>query len=821
MSKKGHEQSINHIYENLLNIPEGYREMYDQALSSIFNIQSVKDIEIFMYDQIKNEVHNMLSILQYADAFDVIELMRLREFGVNGAVNEDGWALIVEIISAILLSRPSRSLEKCPEGKKHIYEYVSELHFGAKYLADIALISNLAAASIDTNRFANFSASYRSYILCVRNLQYDHIRQNIEKKLFQNDAVSSLMQKYLGYTSEDLCIVQDAVEEILARRLTDLRDKTGSIVAEYSDRPHKDIPQLEKDVFMDAMNSLIFFPGDRATITVDNITSITDLDMELVVRILDSYSQNFSDEISAEDRVYRLLNEENAFLRKPLVSDGDGKWILTTLNPGIDSLRRILEDKLSGNDKDLHKYDRIRSKVSEEMSIECIKKIFKTGFIFSNFYYYAPKKGLNINYVNSSCSNLNNAGNRAECDGLIVIDDVAIIVEVKAKSFSNKAREGNFNRIKRDVQVTIGDASRQITRLYDLINSNGGLWNGDGCWIDLSNIREMRSIIVLLDDIGPAASQLIDLQELGILGGDNSPWVVSLHDLMIIADICERPGEFLLYIRRRTEGGIPKYYHASDELDYFMLFLKGKLYVEDNPDEVHSIYPTSSVKKMDRQLYERSAVNTFIGNQCQPLDEWYSSEKRYYLSEKVEKPRFEVSDKISSIVDYVANENFSGWLRFSADIFGLSDEAQKQLLNDFSSICRESRQDRCPHILMSSYAGIWGNPSVFIQVIPNVFDLRLFREKILLYMRAKSYQIKSDRSYGIISDSSGNILDFLYLTDPPEADPELDDLILKLRLRPVGDRSQRRYVPGVNRKKSSKLKKRNKRHVKMRKKKKK
>ena len=185
MNKKGEEQSINHIYENLLNIPEGYKEKYDQALSSIFNIRSVKDIEVFMYDQIKNEVHNMLSILQYADAFDVIELMRLREFGINGAGNEDGWALIVEIISAILLSCPSRSLEKCPEGKKHIYEYVSELHFGAKYLADIALISNLAAASIDTNKFANFSASYKSYIMCVRNLQYDHIRQDIEKNYFR------------------------------------------------------------------------------------------------------------------------------------------------------------------------------------------------------------------------------------------------------------------------------------------------------------------------------------------------------------------------------------------------------------------------------------------------------------------------------------------------------------------------------------------------------------------------------------------------------------------------------------------------------------
>lgn len=801
MSKKNNKQSINYI--NLLKISEEYGEKYDNALSSVFNLRNVEDIKAFIYDQIKNEVHNMLSILQYADAFDVIELMRLKEFGFNGVANGDGWALVVEIISAILLSRPSRSPEKFNEVKKHISEYVPELHFGAKYLADIALIADMAAAGMDrNNKFANFSAIYRGYILSVRKLQYDHIRRNIEKRLFQNDVVSSLMEKYLGYTSKDLYIVQDAVEGILARRLTDLRDKAGSIAAEYSDHPHKNISQLEKDVFMDAINSLIFFPGDRATITADDIISVTDLNVELVVRILDSYSQYFSDSISPENRVHRLLTQENAFLKKPLVSDGDENWILTTVNPGIDSLRRILEDKLSGNDKDLRKYDRIRSKVSEEMSIECIKKIFNTGSIYSNLYYYVPKEGLSIDCVNSSCVDLKNTANRAECDGLILIDDVAIILEVKAKSFSNKAREGSFNRIKRDAQDTIGSASNQLNRFYELIKINGGFWSGYDDWVDLSYIREIRSIVVLLDDIGPAASGLDDLQKLQILGSSNFPWVVSLHDLMVIADICERPGEFLLYIRRRIEGEVPKYFHASDELDYFMLFIQGKLYVEDDPDEVHSKYPTSSVRKVDRRMHEKDAVKTFIGNQCQTLNEWYALDVRYH--KRVEKPRFRVKDKVASIADYVFDKNFSGWLRFSADIFGISGNSQKEFLNNFSSICRKCKQDGSTHTVMSSYAGSWGNPSIFVLVTSDVLGLRLCREWLLSYMQAKSYQLRSDRSYGFISDSDGNILDFLYLTNPPETDPELDNLITELGLQPVGDGSRRKYHPGVSRKKSSK-----------------
>ena len=47
---------------------------------------------------------------------------------------------------------------------------------------------------------------------------------------------------------------------------------------------------------------------------------------------------------------------------------------------------------------------------------------------------------------------------------------------------------------------------------------------------------------------------------------------------MVIAEICDRSSEFLLYLRRRTDSGVAKFYRGADELDLFMLFLGGDLY---------------------------------------------------------------------------------------------------------------------------------------------------------------------------------------------------------------------------------------------------
>ena len=78
----------------------------------------------------------------------------------------------------------------------------------------------------------------------------------------------------------------------------------------------------------------------------------------------------------------------------------------------------------------------------------------------------------------------------------------------------------------------------------------------------------------------------------GVLLPERVPWVTSLHDLDVISTVIDRPSEFLLYLRRRTEAEVILYLRGVDELDFFALFLEGGLYVEPDPDEVRDAHPT-------------------------------------------------------------------------------------------------------------------------------------------------------------------------------------------------------------------------------------
>ena len=77
------------------------------------------------------------------------------------------------------------------------------------------------------------------------------------------------------------------------------------------------------------------------------------------------------------------------------------------------------------------------------------------------------------------------------------------------------------------------------------------------------------------------------------------PWTASLHDLATIAAVSDRPSEFLHYLRVRTDSPATNHFWAFDELDLYMLFLQGDLWVE--ADE------TAAINMVDDHCTERNA----------------------------------------------------------------------------------------------------------------------------------------------------------------------------------------------------------------------
>lgn len=62
-----------------------------------------------------------------------------------------------------------------------------------------------------------------------------------------------------------------------------------------------------------------------------------------------------------------------------------------------------------------------------------------------------------------------------------------------------------------------------------------------GRWLDLTAAREVHTIVVCLDDFGPAALMLDELVRNGTLTQIQLPWIVSLYDLLVCADVLDDP----------------------------------------------------------------------------------------------------------------------------------------------------------------------------------------------------------------------------------------------------------------------------------------
>ena len=223
--------------------------------------RSVADVRSVMREQVEIEVSAMLGLVEDADAFDVIELMRMREFPpvpdprVEVA---DGTALAVELVSAVLVSRESRKPDPTPRLETRPHEKVAELHQRAQRLARLATYCHQFEAHLSRDPLARIAAEYRSAILNIRNMQYDTIRDDHESQLLDHPTVAAMMSDHLGYTYVDVVGVRDAMNRISGDRMTRLRDDSGEILMRYPNTAPEQVPADEVQEFMDLMIPFMF-----------------------------------------------------------------------------------------------------------------------------------------------------------------------------------------------------------------------------------------------------------------------------------------------------------------------------------------------------------------------------------------------------------------------------------------------------------------------------------------------------------------------------------------------------------------------------------
>ena len=753
-------------------------------------------------DEVGTDVAAMLDAIREFDAFDVIELMRLRELPVVPVValaaDFDGMASAIDLVSLVCLSRPDRMPSvKEPESTEP-HHVIGDLHARATRLVRLGqIMHSMSAVLAAGDPLARLASEYQSYLVGVRKLRYDSVETEHDAALFGRPDISALLRERLGFTFGEFTIVRSAIQERYSRIATQLRDGTGGIVMRCRDEG-RDPTEEEVETFRESMSALMFLPGERAAFTVSDIADVSSLKPDRVKAVLDSFSIEFDGARDAAATVGSFLRGVNLLARTCLIRDSAGNYLMAGSQIGTDSFRMIAEAALKADGRAWRQYDRTRADVSEATALAAVSRAIGTPAAYPNLSYYAPRRGQSVTALGAGCSGPQAVGDQTECDGLFVIGDVGICVEVKGRTIADAARHGDRARLATEIKKIFGEGARQAQRLEQLISQNHGVWLGDSSWLDLTGIREVRAIVVGLDDFGPLSVALGDLERAGVLGDGVLPWIASLHDLEVISKVIDRPAEFLLWLRRRAGSGVATYYRAADELDLFMLFLNGGLYVEPDPEEVRRRHPAVGPPRSHaRRQYQRDAQPTLVGTCTDPLDAWM------YWTEgtspyEVGKPMLNTQPAAQKIVDFLADGRKPGWLRFGADLLALAGTGQKKLGDSLRDLADKTRADGRWHTLCYSYAGQWGHPTLFAGTEPRDHTRDEAQEKLRMYMTAKKHQMRSDRSLGLLLDQRRDIVGTIYMNDIPGDYPGLDSLGSAIGLMPI-EESHRPVPPSANR----------------------
>ena len=290
---------------------------------------------------------------------------------------------------------------------------------------------------------------------------------------------------------------------------------------------------------------------------------------EVETRILDSLSMKFGDNSAflAESEFKGSIMNGHSIFEKPFVKDGDKYYCFTPMIPHR-NLFLIVEKLMMRNEPYYKKnFQQNTSPISRDTYIENkVKSVMKSFLPDVTFY-------SSVNY------NIEEGGlwKKPELDILGVSDKAIYIIEVKAHELSYKDRV-RLNGAKDKLKASVAEACKQCCRSVDFINNSTkpafGTQQGA---VLIDKAKPIYKIAVTFQHYSSLLGQMDKLVSANLMEERfRDTWVVSLFDLMVVADFVESEDEFLSYLDMRK---IINTNHSTfhDELDLLGQFLNDNL----------------------------------------------------------------------------------------------------------------------------------------------------------------------------------------------------------------------------------------------------
>jgi hypothetical protein len=202
-----------------------------------------------------------------------------------------------------------------------------------------------------------------------------------------------------------------------------------------------------------------------------------------------------------------------------------------------------------------------------------------------------------------------------ENDLLIIFDSIGLIVEEKSGAINAIAKRGGPS-IRQEIEQLITAAAEQAHAFARFLQNNQGphafeTKTGTVNQVDTSNIRQFHCLSITMEHFGILATQLPELQAVGLARKDVTPIPsMSLADFEITLELFETPFELLHYLTRRA-AFVLQHKFSGDELDLLVFYLETGFAEKNLPDLKRPLVILGLGKKLDKFFINWPGNNRF------------------------------------------------------------------------------------------------------------------------------------------------------------------------------------------------------------------
>jgi hypothetical protein len=544
------------------------------------------------------------------------------------------------------------------------------------------------------------------------------------------------------------------------------------------------LPDAIRAQVVDAWAQAWSSPADASVLQPVALADEAGLNVETVGAVLDLFTVDLGERTPLEV-IEDFLRGDSPLRARPIVRNVAGDRVIVHDGLLLPAIRERIEEELKRAGL-ADRYSKRRGEHLESAALALLTPHLPGAVVHKAFEYFVPDPDALVPQTDpATFSKL------VEGDGLLLVDDVAVIVEAKAGALTDPSRTGQSPRLRRDVAKIVTAAANQAARLRERIAEDCGLRLRDGSWLDLGQVREIHAIAVSLEDLTGIVTVTADLVNAGLLPGSHIPWTVSLHDLRVISEVVARPAEFLLYLRRRTEPNVTRKFLAIDELDLFLHMYATGLYVEPDPDEVARElpqFPPASVA--DRRRHARQPTE-ILTSRTDDLDAWYFH-RLGLRSTPTPQPKLNANPELLQLVDTLAAQYAPGWLSIGTTLLEGSSKLQRQWAAQGPTLSKQTARDGREHTctVVGGHRADMSFLLVWASLAPGR-PRRDAKRHLRDYLAAKKHQMQAARGAVLMFDATGRFVSMLFNNTRPGHAPTLDAAVVRLGLRSIDDMTHR------------------------------